>query len=50
MEEDELKQFGSLIEDFYDKLWKLYEDAALTINGDEIALKILNAIDNALER
>ena len=36
------------IEKFYDELWKLHEDAALSCKDDEIALKVLNAIDDIL--
>lgn len=38
------------IEKFYDELWKLHESAALSCEDDDIAIKVINAIDNALGR
>ena len=38
------------IEKFYDELWKLYTDASLSCEDDEIAMDVINAIDNAMEK
>jgi hypothetical protein len=38
------------IETFYDELWKLHDTGALDSKDDDIAIKILNAIDDAFER
>ena len=38
------------IDKFYDELFKLHEDAGLSPDDDEVALKVLNAIDEAMGR
>ena len=39
-----------MVEDFYAKLWKLHDSGALSHDQDEIAIKIITAIDNAMGR
>jgi hypothetical protein len=39
-----------MIQKFYDELFRLHDDGALPSDQDEIALKILNAIDDAMGR
>ena len=38
-----------MIDEFYNKLWKLHEDGALDSKNDNIAIKILNVIDDERE-
>jgi hypothetical protein len=39
-----------LVEDFYIKLWELHDSGALPNDQDDIAIKIINAIDEAMGR
>jgi len=38
------------IEKFYDELWKLHTDASLSCDDDGIAIDVINAIDDAMEK